>query len=107
MTTLGIFMQVDKYATEGYSYRIEPAYEDGTYWCIHQADMKLVKEIIIDPSQESFWLIQNGLKMVEEEQANIESSYTQAMANVADLKSKYIMLAAPTAPTAPSEDIPF
>lgn len=101
MTTLGIFMQVDKYATEGYSYRIEPAYENGTYWCDQQADMKLVKEISIDPMQQSFWLIQNGLQMVEEEQASIEASYNQAMANVADLKSKYIMLAAP------SEDVPF
>jgi hypothetical protein len=106
MITLGIFMQVDKYATEGYSYRIEPAYADGTYWCWNDlnhttSEFKLIKEISIDPMQESFWLIQNGLQMVEEEQANIEASYTQAMANVADLKSKYIMLAAP------SEDIPF
>ena len=39
--------------------------------------------------------------MVEQEQASIEASYTQAMANVADLKSKYVMLAAP------SEDLPL
>ena len=100
MTTLGIFMQVDKYASEGYSYRIEPAYADGSYWCDHHDDMKLVKELNIDPMQQNFWLIENGLLMVEKEQASIEASYTQALANVADLKSKYVMLAAP------SEDLP-
>ena len=101
MTRLGIFMQVDKYASEGYSYRIEPAYADGSYWCDHHDDMKLVKELNIDPMQQNFWLIENGLLMVEKEQASIEASYNQAMANVADLKSKYVMLAAP------SEDLPL
>lgn len=101
MTTLGIFMQVDKYAAEGYSYRIEPAYSDGTYWCDHHDDIKLVQETNIDPTQQNFWLIENGLLMVEKEQASIEASYTQALANVADLKSKYVMLAAP------SEDLPL
>ncbi len=97
MKTYGIFLYVDKYANDGYAFKIEEAYEDGSYWCWNDlnratSDYKLVQEIQLGVEDHALWLVQQGLEMCEQAKVDAQEAFTRNMASIAELESKFTLI---------------
>lgn len=97
MKTYGIFLYTDQYANDGYAFRVEEAYDDGTYWCWNElnydtSSYKLVKELQLGVEDHALWLVKQGLEMCEQAKKDAQASYAQNMVSIAELESKFTLI---------------
>ena len=93
MIRLRVYMRINTYATDGYCFDVEPVVEaDGTCWKDRDEDYKALRDIEVNEADSNQWLVQQGLLQCEEQLKDVEEAYHRAKGQVAEARSKYIML---------------